>query len=865
MSNREKSLKNIARKFLSVIFTLAWLLGNSQSLPVQAAAIVDTSLTQPTISGSLITVQAEQPTDYLAPTNTYDDDSPTGVSPTYIFVTQKSSKIGTTSITFEGKTFPVTTVVSNGNDLKSILRANTTFFFDDGTYNDSDSTNYFGFSLENLSLVGLTAGTVKITRSPDKTNGIYTIERNGFNQQDIYLENLIFDGGGYNMDTTNSHGYYFFHFPLGNGSTGFVMKNCTIQNVGASSSSYSNKNVAMNFVSSSGQHNFENITFKNIETQLNYGILSFNDATGNYFKNITFTDDKMYGSSTYSIKLEHSTTTTPSIPLKDIKAVFSGTLSLPISDTNHKFIYIQDFGYGNIVVPQAFRYAQYSNNNGGTSSAAINVYQNDLPAVTSSTSILDLQDKSWLVQQGKSISVNTQLTNINTTIGKAGAKAPEPNIKLVADSTGKINGFTVPDFGTHSVNIVAESLYTDLFSSTNFVPVAAAAVITLPKTTASKVILYNFDFDTYAKYTLQEAINGINPATTVITDPNEGSSIAGYPSYSSYAPGTTVLPKVVNATKTNFGNCKFTSLVNKITITNPPTSLTVGSTFNLTGQLASTDDNSYTASGISTNISGSADDQSIHWYSNAPVVASVDLTTGLVTALSVGSVTVYAKAVDANNNGEIDKPYASFSLTIGPAGGSGSGSSGNGSSPSASASASAAARAGLPIPITGFAPGVVTQLPAQSQAKAYASMDEMWVEIPSLNVESTIIGVPLTENNWDVSWLGMEAGWLNGTAFPTHNGNAVLTGHLTDANGLPGPFAHIDQLKFGDQIIIHAWGQQYIYEVRETKTISSTDSTSVLKHQDSPWITLLTCRSFDEKTQTYLQRFIVRAVLTEIK
>jgi len=86
--------------------------------------------------------------------------------------------------------YPVTTIISNGNDLSTlsdasgrILRANMTIFFDAGTYNDPDSTNYYGFSQTNLSLVGLTPGTVTITRSPDVSGSTKTMERTGFQTQ----------------------------------------------------------------------------------------------------------------------------------------------------------------------------------------------------------------------------------------------------------------------------------------------------------------------------------------------------------------------------------------------------------------------------------------------------------------------------------------------------------------------------------------------------------------------------------------------------------------------------------------------------------------------------------------------------------
>jgi len=63
-----------------------------------------------------------------------------------------------------------------------------------------------------------------------------------------------------------------------------------------------------------------------------------------------------------------------------------------------------------------------------------------------------------------------------------------------------------------------------------------------------------------------------------------------------------------------------------------------------------------------------------------------------------------------------------------------------------------------------FAPGDVTQLPSQPQALAYSSYGDMMIDIPALNLQSQIIGVPESGDSWNVAWLGNNIGWLNGTA-----------------------------------------------------------------------------------------------------
>jgi len=148
---------------------------------------------------------------------------------------------------------------------------------------------------------------------------------------------------------------------------------------------------------------------------------------------------------------------------------------------------------------------------------------------------------------------------------------------------------------------------------------------------------------------------------------------------------------------------------------------------------------------------------------------------------------------------------------------------------------------------------------------AYTELGDLWLEIPSLTVQIPIVGVPQAYGEWDVSWLANQAGWLNGTAFPTWAGNSVLTGHVYDANGKPGPFVGLKGLVWGDKVIVHAWGAQYVYEVREVTMVEPGATSSVIRHEELPWVTLITCSSYDEDSHSFKYRVVVRAVLVEVK
>jgi LPXTG-site transpeptidase (sortase) family protein len=64
---------------------------------------------------------------------------------------------------------------------------------------------------------------------------------------------------------------------------------------------------------------------------------------------------------------------------------------------------------------------------------------------------------------------------------------------------------------------------------------------------------------------------------------------------------------------------------------------------------------------------------------------------------------------------------------------------------------------------------------------------------------------------------------------------------------------------------VRAYGFTYTFEVREMLTVAPTDLKEALKHQEQPWITLVTCQGFNEETKSYSLRVLVRAVLVKVE
>jgi LPXTG-site transpeptidase (sortase) family protein len=58
---------------------------------------------------------------------------------------------------------------------------------------------------------------------------------------------------------------------------------------------------------------------------------------------------------------------------------------------------------------------------------------------------------------------------------------------------------------------------------------------------------------------------------------------------------------------------------------------------------------------------------------------------------------------------------------------------------------------------------------------------------------------------------------------------------------------------------------EYVYEVRSVKQVSPQNVNAMMQHEESPWITLVTCRGYNEDSNSYLYRLLVRAVMVEVK
>lgn len=103
------------------------------------------------------------------------------------------------------------------------------------------------------------------------------------------------------------------------------------------------------------------------------------------------------------------------------------------------------------------------------------------------------------------------------------------------------------------------------------------------------------------------------------------------------------------------------------------------------------------------------------------------------------------------------------------------------------------------------------------------------LRIPSIQVSASVIGVGLTAENLmdapkgpadDPVWH--QVFWFRGGGIPGDSGTATFAGHVDDPLGRPTVFTRINELRPGDQIVVHDTrsGNDVHFIVTETKVYS---------------------------------------------
>ncbi len=135
------------------------------------------------------------------------------------------------------------------------------------------------------------------------------------------------------------------------------------------------------------------------------------------------------------------------------------------------------------------------------------------------------------------------------------------------------------------------------------------------------------------------------------------------------------------------------------------------------------------------------------------------------------------------------------------------------------------------------------------------------IELPSLGVSAEILNVPFVDDAYAVTWLGGNAGLLEGSAMPGEGQTWIAAHNHIDAEEY-GPFANIGNLNSGDRVFIadHTDGTMTVYEVYANLKVAADDAESVYAAADeyADSLTLITCE--DERVDGgYANRRIICA------
>ncbi len=174
-------------------------------------------------------------------------------------------------------------------------------------------------------------------------------------------------------------------------------------------------------------------------------------------------------------------------------------------------IFVHMYQSKNITLPNGYRYLQFRTSNGSvgstspSSGTAVTAYK-ALPATSSSYAYYDRNDGYWILRDGASRTLSQQLTDLRTIYNlNVTNKTPLPslNIKVIKNSSGTINGFTVPDFGKMPVHIVAVSdINTPVDKAGTIIPYSGSTALILTAANAPYVNFSNLDFTQNVGYYL---------------------------------------------------------------------------------------------------------------------------------------------------------------------------------------------------------------------------------------------------------------------------------------------------------------------------------------------------------------------------
>ena len=136
----------------------------------------------------------------------------------------------------------------------------------------------------------------------------------------------------------------------------------------------------------------------------------------------------------------------------------------------------------------------------------------------------------------------------------------------------------------------------------------------------------------------------------------------------------------------------------------------------------------------------------------------------------------------------------------------------------------------------------------------------MRIQIPSLNLETELVNVPLTGSTWQVEWLGDRAGLLSGSALPG-KGLSIIAAHNTLNDAAYGPFALLSTLDENAMILVNDKNNHsQIFRVfaNELLDADGMDELLAIAEREENTLALVTCEN-EDMNGGYLNRRVIFA------
>jgi len=166
---------------------------------------------------------------------------------------------------------------------------------------------------------------------------------------------------------------------------------------------------------------------------------------------------------------------------------------------------------------------------------------------------------------------------------------------------------------------------------------------------------------------------------------------------------------------------------------------------------------------------------------------------------------------------------------------------------------------GREMPATGFPTRITAPLSIRPQGLNYKDL-KMRLQIPSLDLDTELIGVPEDGNSWAVEWIGDKAGVLSGTALPGE-GYSLIAGHNHLDAYQTGPFLALGSLNTGDKIFVNrANGSMISFTVYANELLGPNDMQAMaqIAEEKANTLVLVTCEN-EAADGGYLNRRVIFA------